>query len=185
MGKAALRLPVRRHDAPARPQARPPLRGRLAGVQRRALRFLLAEVIAIYATLLNDIGVSNQTVLLLDNPGLDLELHLDGQRDIKRFLEEKVALDSQVIYVTHSPAMIDPFNLRQVRTVDLQPNQQGTIVRKFDNTLWVPGSPDRGQQSSSLGINHLLEQRQQSTARPGWSTSGDLSNLGTSTEQSN
>jgi predicted ATP-dependent endonuclease of OLD family len=49
-------------------------------------------------------------VLLLDNPGL--ELHLDGQRDIKRFLEEKVSLDSQVVYVTHSPAMVDSFNLR-------------------------------------------------------------------------
>ena len=48
-----------------------------------------------------------------DNPGL--ELHLDGQRDIKRFLEEKIAPTSQVLYVTHSPAMIDPFNLGQKR----------------------------------------------------------------------
>jgi predicted ATP-dependent endonuclease of OLD family len=85
--------------------------------------------LSFYATLLNDVGVSNQTLLLLDNPGL--ELHLDGQRDIKRFLEEKVALDSQVVYVTHSPAMIEPFNLKQVRTVDLQANQKGTVVRNF------------------------------------------------------
>jgi predicted ATP-dependent endonuclease of OLD family len=85
--------------------------------------------LSFYATLLNDVGVSNQTVLLLDNPGL--ELHLDGQRDIKRFLEEKVALTSQVLYVTHSPAMIEPFNLRQVRTVELHGNQNGTKIANF------------------------------------------------------
>jgi len=85
--------------------------------------------LSFYATLLNDVGASNQPILLLDNPGL--ELHLDGQRDIKRFLEERVALTSQVLYVTHSPAMIDAFNLRQVRTVELQGNQNGTKIGNF------------------------------------------------------
>lgn len=85
--------------------------------------------LSFYSTLLNDVGVSNQTVLLLDNPGL--ELHVDGQRDIKRFLEEKVSLNSQVLYVTHSPAMIDPFNLHQVRAVELLGDQQGTKVKNF------------------------------------------------------
>jgi AAA ATPase domain len=85
--------------------------------------------LSFYATLLNDVGVSNENILLLDNPGL--ELHLDGQRDIKRFLEEKVALTSQVIYVTHSPAMIEPFNLKQVRKVELHGNQNGTKVGNF------------------------------------------------------
>ena len=85
--------------------------------------------LSFYATLLNEVKVSNQTGLLLDNPGL--ELHVDGQRDIKRFLEERVAHDSQVIYVTHSPAMIDPFNLRQLRTVELQGDLKGTKVGNF------------------------------------------------------
>ncbi len=85
--------------------------------------------LSFYATLLNDVGLSSQTAILLDNPGI--ELHLDGQRDIKRFLEEKVALTSQVVYVTHSPAMIDAFNLRQVRTVELRGNQNGTKVANF------------------------------------------------------
>jgi len=88
--------------------------------------------LSFYATLLNDVGVSNETVLLLDNPGL--ELHLDGQRDIKRFLEERVSLTSQVVYVTHSPAMIEAFNLRQVRTVELHGNQNGTKVSNFTVT---------------------------------------------------
>ena len=85
--------------------------------------------LSFYVTLLNDVGIANQTILLLDNPGL--ELHLDGQRDIKRFLEEKVSLDSQVLYVTHSPAMVDPFSLKQVRTVELLPSHSGTKVRHF------------------------------------------------------
>lgn len=88
--------------------------------------------LSFYATLLNDIGVTNEKVLLLDNPGL--ELHLDGQRDIKRFLEERICLTSQVVYVTHSPAMIEAFNLRQVRTVELHGNQNGTKVNNFTVT---------------------------------------------------
>ena len=86
--------------------------------------------------------LSNQTIILLDNPGI--ELHLDGQRDIKRFLEEKIALTSQVVYVTHSPAMIDAFNLRQVRTVELHGNQTGTKVSNLlspmpkARTCWSP-----------------------------------------------
>ncbi len=89
--------------------------------------------LSFYATLLNDVGVSGETVLLLDNPGL--ELHLDGQRDIKRFLEERVSLTSQVVYVTHSPAMIEAFNLKQVRTVELHGNQNGTKVSNFTVTV--------------------------------------------------
>jgi predicted ATPase len=82
--------------------------------------------LSFYTTLQSEVRVSHQTALLLDNPGL--ELHIDGQRDIKRYLEERVAHDSQVIYVTHSPAMIDAFNLRQVRAVELQGNLNGTKI---------------------------------------------------------
>ncbi|MFY9317513.1 MAG: AAA family ATPase [Burkholderiales bacterium] len=83
--------------------------------------------LSFYCTLLNEVSSNEPTVLLLDNPGL--ELHPDGQRDIKRSIEEKHSASMQVIYVTHSPAMIDPFNLEQVRRVDLLPDMQGTKVR--------------------------------------------------------
>jgi len=36
-----------------------------------------------------------------------------------------------VIYVTHSPAMIDTFNLEQVRHVELLPDMQGTKIKKL------------------------------------------------------
>jgi len=58
--------------------------------------------LSFYCALLNEATGVRPMVLLLDNPGL--ELHADGQRDIKRFLEEKLPTSTQVVYITHSPA---------------------------------------------------------------------------------
>lgn len=74
-------------------------------------------------------STTDPTVLLLDNPGL--ELHSDGQRDIKRFLEEKMA-STQIIYVTHSPAMIDVNNLEQVRKAELKKGFEGTKISELN-----------------------------------------------------
>jgi predicted ATP-dependent endonuclease of OLD family len=82
--------------------------------------------LSFYSTYLNDINSSEATILLLDNPGL--ELHPDGQRDIKKFLEEKLPSLTQTIYVTHSPSMVDPYNLKQIRRVELRPNKEGTKI---------------------------------------------------------
>jgi hypothetical protein len=82
--------------------------------------------LSFYAAILSDVSDEGLIVLLLDNPGL--ELHADGQRDIKRFLEEKLPQSVQVAYVTHSPAMIDPFRLEQVRQIELRGNSEGTKV---------------------------------------------------------
>ncbi|HZP48118.1 MAG TPA: hypothetical protein VFB07_06280 [Vicinamibacterales bacterium] len=45
--------------------------------------------LSFYAALLAEVSATAPMVLLLDNPGL--ELHSDGQKDIKRFLEKKLA----------------------------------------------------------------------------------------------
>lgn len=82
--------------------------------------------LSFYAAMLNEVSSSDSTVFLLDNPGL--ELHADGQKDIKKFLEEKLPASAQVLYVTHSSAMIDPFNLEQIRQVDLRGDMQGTKI---------------------------------------------------------
>lgn len=92
--------------------------------------------LSFYCALLNDDSSSRPNIVLLDNPGL--ELHPDGQRDIKRFLEQKLPQSTQVVYVTHSPAMIDPYNLEQVRAVELKPNQEGTKI----STLMTKGALD-------------------------------------------
>jgi hypothetical protein len=82
--------------------------------------------LSFYGTVWNAVGGSAPTILLLDNPGL--ELHADGQREIKRLLEERLPAVTPIIYVTHSPAMIDPFHLEQLRQVDLLPHDKGTVV---------------------------------------------------------
>jgi len=46
--------------------------------------------LSFYSALLSEVSATDAMVLLLDNPGL--ELHAEGQRDIKRFLEEKLRL---------------------------------------------------------------------------------------------
>lgn len=74
-------------------------------------------------------STTDPTVLLLDNPGL--ELHSDGQRDIKRFLEEKMT-STQIIYATHSPAMIDINSLEQVRKVELMKDLEGTKISELN-----------------------------------------------------
>lgn len=85
--------------------------------------------LSFYAALLSEVSKAQPVVFVLDNPGL--ELHADGQRDIKRVLEEKLPANAQVIYVTHSSAMIDPFKLDQVRCVDLKADRVGTKVSKL------------------------------------------------------
>lgn len=66
-------------------------------------------------------------ILLLDEPGLSL--HAAAQRDLLRFIEERLATDYQVIYTTHSPFMIDTLKLEQVRTIyDTQNPKVGSVA---------------------------------------------------------
>lgn len=58
----------------------------------------------------------NSLILLLDEPGLSL--HAKAQNDFLKFINEKLASNHQVIYTTHSPFMIDPSKLENVRTVE-------------------------------------------------------------------
>ncbi len=66
-------------------------------------------------------------ILLLDEPGLSL--HAAAQSDLLRFIQEKLAPDYQVIYTTHSPFMIDPRKLNEIRTVfDSQNVKIGSVI---------------------------------------------------------
>lgn len=55
-------------------------------------------------------------IILLDEPGLNL--HAKAQNDFLRFIKERLSVSNQVIYTTHSPFMIEPKNLHQVRLVE-------------------------------------------------------------------
>lgn len=111
-------------------------------------------LLSFYSIIQNECASSSTVVILLDNPAL--ELHVDGQRDIKKFLEEKIASNTQVIYVTHSPAMVDPFKMEQIRTVELASGNEGT---KVSNNIIKQGEhidilePLRSAIGSSVGYS--------------------------------
>lgn len=70
---------------------------------------------------------NSKYILLLDEPGLSL--HASAQKDLLRFIDEKLASEYQVIYTTHSPFMIDSLNLNEVRTVyDTQDAKKGSVI---------------------------------------------------------
>jgi len=66
-------------------------------------------------------------IILLDEPGLNL--HAEAQNDLLRYIDEMLAPKYQVIYTTHSPFMIDPAKLHEVRTVyDSNNAKIGSII---------------------------------------------------------
>ena len=69
----------------------------------------------------------DRRVILLDEPGLNL--HAKAQRDLLRFIDERLAPNHQVIYSTHSLFMIDPDRLERCRTVE-DFGDEGTVVSK-------------------------------------------------------
>ncbi|MGD0391818.1 MAG: AAA family ATPase [Acidimicrobiales bacterium] len=67
----------------------------------------------------------SELILLLDEPAL--ALHATAQRDLLRFMEDRLAPEHQVLYTTHSPFMIDPEHLERARTV-MDVTDQGTKI---------------------------------------------------------
>ena len=68
---------------------------------------------------------TSDLVILLDEPGT--ALHAMAQKDFLRFMDERLAPQSQVIYTTHSPFMVDLEKLNRVRTVQ-DMDGVGTVV---------------------------------------------------------
>lgn len=65
-------------------------------------------------------------VILLDEPAVGL--HARAQADFLRFIEERLANRSQVIYTTHSPFMVQPGKLERVRLVEDRGKEEGAVL---------------------------------------------------------
>jgi AAA domain, putative AbiEii toxin, Type IV TA system/AAA ATPase domain len=65
-------------------------------------------------------------VILLDEPAVGL--HAKAQADFLRFIRERLAKRSQVIYTTHSPFMVEPGHLERVRMVEDRGKEEGSTV---------------------------------------------------------
>ena len=59
---------------------------------------------------------AEKLIVLLDEPGLTL--HGKAQKDLLRYIREKLQPDYQVIYTTHSPFKLDGENIFPLRTVE-------------------------------------------------------------------
>jgi hypothetical protein len=64
--------------------------------------------------------------VLLDEPALNL--HGRAQADFLRFINERLAAKSQVIYATHSPFMVEPSRLERVRILEDRGIDAGSVV---------------------------------------------------------
>ena len=65
------------------------------------------------------------SVIIIDEPGM--HLHAKAQKEIVRVLEDKIVTESQVIFSTHCPYLIDTQRLDRVRLV-LKDTQRGTVI---------------------------------------------------------
>ncbi len=65
-------------------------------------------------------------IVLLDEPALTL--HGKAQADFLRFINERLAGESTVLYTTHSPFMIEAGNLDRVRIVEDKGPPEGAVV---------------------------------------------------------
>lgn len=69
-----------------------------------------------------------ETIVLLDEPALSL--HGKAQGDFLRFINERLAVSSPVIYTTHSPFMVEMGHLERVRIVEDRGPPTGSVVSK-------------------------------------------------------
>ncbi len=65
-------------------------------------------------------------VILLDEPAVGL--HAKAQADFLRFIEERLTKRCQVIYTTHSPFMVQPGKLENVRLVEDRGKTHGSVL---------------------------------------------------------
>lgn len=78
---------------------------------------------------LSELRDSKRMILPLDEPGLGL--HAAAQRDLVRFIDERLARRHQVVYTTHSPFMVASGGLERVRTVEDRDGEGTRVSREF------------------------------------------------------
>lgn len=94
-----------------------------------------------YLTFLVESEKAHQgTILLLDEPGLNL--HVTAQQRLLSFFQ-RVSEKNQVIYTTHSPFMVDPDHIDNVRTVFLKKDEKsGYMHTRVSGTTEPEGDHD-------------------------------------------
>ena len=93
-----------------------------------------------YLLLVSTVDLSDgPVILLIDEP--ETSLHADAQHALRNYLEEKASLPNvQVIYATHSPAMINPSRPESLRLLTRDTADNGLATTKIDNKPYVDGN---------------------------------------------
>lgn len=84
----------------------------------------------------SEFDVGNAPVVLLDEPALNL--HGKAQGDFLRFINERLATSSAVLYTTHSPFMVKPGQIEQVRVIEDRGPPEGAVC----SSKLVANDPD-------------------------------------------
>lgn len=87
-------------------------------------------------------------IVLLDEPALNL--HGRAQADFLRFINQRLAAKSQVIYTTHSPFMVEPSKLERVRIVEDKGAREGASVT---NDVYAVGAESLFPLQAALGYD--------------------------------
>lgn len=107
----------------------------------RGLRYFLSYFVQLKAHRLTQVE-GRREILLMDEP--DAYLSSAGQQDLLRILEdfavpEEGARQDQVLYVTHSPFLINKNAAHRIRVIDKGSNEEGTrVVADASRTHYEP-----------------------------------------------
>ncbi|MBI5536873.1 MAG: AAA family ATPase [Deltaproteobacteria bacterium] len=103
-----------------------------------------------YLTFLVESGKAHQgAILLLDEPGL--HLHVTAQQRLLSFFQ-RVSERNQLIYTSHSPFMVDPDHLDNVRTVYLRKDEKAGYM----HTKVSPTTEPEGDHETCLPLQAAL-----------------------------
>lgn len=94
----------------------------------------------------------DDVIILLDEPGLGL--HARAQGDLLRYIEEKLGNGRQVIFTNHSPFMVNPKKLENVRLVeDLTSSENPGIGTKISEEVLSVKDDTRFPLQAALGYD--------------------------------
>ncbi len=113
--------------------------------------------VSTFCTLYDSSQSDQGPVLLLDEPGLNLQPR--AKHEFRSFLEEAVAGDRPVVYTTHSPHMIDPESVHRVQTIRANPPSGPNVTN--DPTMFDPDSRFLLQNVIELGVIDAMLARPQ------------------------
>jgi predicted ATP-dependent endonuclease of OLD family len=108
----------------------------------------IQTLLSLLASLLEIDIIDHQILLLIDEP--ETSLHADAQHFLRRYLEEIARNDNiQIIYATHSPAMINNMRPRSMRLLKREV-RDNHVITTIDN---CPIDPGYVSIRTSLGIS--------------------------------